>query len=52
MPKPDDAELRKQRDDELQAEIEDIRSGKGGSAPESPREFTDQAAEKAREREQ
>jgi hypothetical protein len=51
MPEPDDAESRNKRDDELRAEIEAIRSGKG-SAPESPREFTDRAAEKAREQEQ
>jgi hypothetical protein len=49
MQEPDDAELRKQRDEELRAEIEDIRSGKAASVPESPREFTDRAAQKARE---
>ncbi len=49
MPKPDDAELRKERDDELRAEIDDLRAGKKSSAPESPREYTDRAAEKARE---
>jgi hypothetical protein len=49
MQKPDDAKLREQRAEELRAEIEDIRSGKGDSAPASPREFTDRAAQKARE---
>jgi hypothetical protein len=49
MPESDDAELRKQRDEELRAEIEGIRSGKADSAPESPREFTDRAARQARE---
>jgi hypothetical protein len=48
MQEPDD-ELRAQRDEELRAEIEDIRSGKAPSGPVSPREFTDRAAEKARE---
>jgi hypothetical protein len=49
MQKPDDAELRKQRDEALRAEIEDLRTGKDDSVPESPREFTDRAARKARE---
>jgi hypothetical protein len=44
-----DDELRKQRAEELRAEIDAIRSGKEGVEPESPREFTDKAAQKARE---
>jgi hypothetical protein len=49
MQEPDDAELRKQRAEELRAEVEAIRSSKEDSEPESPREFTDRAAQKARE---
>jgi hypothetical protein len=49
MHEPDDAELREQRAEELRAEIEAIRSGKDDSGPKSPREFTDKAAQKARE---
>jgi cell division protein FtsB len=46
----DDAELRKQRDEALRAEIEDLRSGKEDSEPESPREFTDRKARESREK--
>lgn len=49
MQEPDDAELRKRRAEALRTEIEDIRSGKADAEPESPREFTDKAAKKARE---
>jgi hypothetical protein len=46
----DDAELREQRAEALRAEIEDLRSGKEDSEPESPREFTDRKAREAREK--
>jgi hypothetical protein len=49
MQEPDDTELRKQRAEELRAEVEAIRGGKKDSEPQSPREFTDRAAQRARE---
>jgi hypothetical protein len=45
-----DAERRKQRAEELRAEIDELRSGADDSAPESAREFTDRAAHEASER--
>jgi hypothetical protein len=43
-----DAELRKRRAEELRAAMDEAEGG-GGTSPQSPREFTDQAAAEAAE---
>jgi hypothetical protein len=45
-----DTERRRQRAEELRAEIDKLRRGGGEAAPGSPRELTDRAAREASER--
>jgi hypothetical protein len=49
MQEPTDTEKQRQRAEQLRAEVEELLRGGTGSAPASPRDFTDRAAHEASE---
>jgi hypothetical protein len=50
MQEPTHNDAQRSRAEELREQVEELRRGAGESAPTSPRDFTDRAADEARER--